>query len=70
MERTVIELNSHLASIYPSNFEITDTILSAWRRMLKSVGCTNVTPYKKSISNVRTLIILNIFLLSYIIDNH
>lgn len=53
---TVIELNSHLASIYSPHFEITDTILGAWRRMLKSVGCTNITPYKKNISNVRILI--------------
>ena len=42
---TVIEFTSHLASIYQPNVEITDVMLKAWRRMMKVVGCTNITPF-------------------------
>lgn len=44
---TIIEFTSHLASIYPEDYQITDKILGAWRRMMQYVGCTNITPYKK-----------------------
>jgi hypothetical protein len=49
---TIIEFTSHIASIYPKDFEITNTILGAWRSMMRYVGCTNITPYKKKESNV------------------
>ena len=51
-QTTIIEFTSHLASIYPVNYEITNTILGAWRTMMRYVGCTDITPYKKSESSV------------------
>ena len=49
---SIIEFSSHLASIYPTEYEITDDILRAWKRMMRYVGCTNITPYKKGESKV------------------
>ena len=37
----------HLKLLYPSDHEFTDQELRAWRKMMKSVGCMNITPYKK-----------------------
>jgi hypothetical protein len=51
-QTTIIEFTSQLASIYPVNYEITDTILGAWRTMMCYVGCTDITPYKKKESSV------------------
>ena len=51
-QTTIIEFTSQLASIYPVNYEITDTILGAWRTMMRYVGCTDITPYKKKESSV------------------
>lgn len=49
---TIIEFTSHISSIYPEDFEITDIILRSWRRMMHYVGCTNITPYEKDVSSV------------------
>ncbi|RHZ74795.1 hypothetical protein Glove_219g105 [Diversispora epigaea] len=49
---TIIEFSSHLASIYPADFEFTNTILGAWKSMMRYVGCTDITPYKKKESNL------------------
>ncbi|RHZ78587.1 hypothetical protein Glove_159g30 [Diversispora epigaea] len=43
----IIELITHLKSLYPSSHEFTDRELCAWRKMMKSVGCINIIPYKK-----------------------
>ena len=42
----------HLRSLYPPNHEFTDRELRAWRKMMRSVGCTDITPYKKQESKV------------------
>jgi hypothetical protein len=52
LSTNIIELTTHLATIYPPDFEITDIMLGAWKRMLRNVGCTNITPYEKNISKV------------------
>ncbi|CAB4401878.1 unnamed protein product [Rhizophagus irregularis] len=49
---TIIEFTSHLASIYPVNYEVTNVILGAWRAMMRYVGCTDITPYKKKESSL------------------
>ena len=41
-----------MLSIYPTEYEITDEILRAWERMMRYVGCTNITPYEKGESKV------------------
>jgi hypothetical protein len=51
-ESSIIELMSHLKPLYPPNYEFTDRELRAWRKMMKSVGCTNITPYEKEESKV------------------
>jgi hypothetical protein len=46
-ESNIIELMVHLKLLYPPDYKFTDRELRAWRAMMKSVGCTNITPYKK-----------------------
>ncbi|GES91818.1 hypothetical protein GLOIN_2v1535567 [Rhizophagus clarus] len=46
-ESNIIEFMMHLKPLYPLDYEFTDQELRAWRKMMKSVGCTNITPYKK-----------------------
>ncbi|CAB4384438.1 unnamed protein product [Rhizophagus irregularis] len=46
-ESNIIELMLHLKPLYPLDHEFTDRELRAWRKMMKNVGCTNITPYKK-----------------------
>jgi hypothetical protein len=45
---TIIELTSHLKKIYPSEHVFTDRELNAWRKMMKKVGCVEITPYKRN----------------------
>ncbi|RHZ44282.1 hypothetical protein Glove_744g11 [Diversispora epigaea] len=44
---SIIEFRIHLGLIYPSDHQLTERELSAWRTMIKSVGGTNITPFKK-----------------------
>ncbi|CAB4490494.1 unnamed protein product [Rhizophagus irregularis] len=46
-ESNIIEFMAHLKPLYPPNYEFNDRELRAWRLMMKSVGCTNIMPYKK-----------------------
>jgi hypothetical protein len=48
----IIEFMAHLKPLYPPNYEFNDRELRAWRKMMKSVGCTNITPYEKQKSKV------------------
>ena len=43
---------AHLKPLYPPNYEFTDWELRTWRRMMKSVSCTDITPYKRQESKV------------------
>nr|CAG8517254.1 7859_t:CDS:2 [Entrophospora candida] len=49
---TIIEFTSHLRSIYQPKVEITNVMWGAWRRMMKGVGCTNITPFGKDESDL------------------
>jgi hypothetical protein len=49
---TIIEFTSHISSIYSEESEVADIILRSWRRMMRYVGCTNITPYEKDVSRV------------------
>ena len=60
---TIIEFTSHLASIYPANYEFTNVVLSAWRGMMRHVGCTDITPYNKKESSVSILIIEDYYII-------
>jgi hypothetical protein len=52
-QTSIIEFTTHLKQIYPQNYQFSDRELSSWRRMMKNVGCTNITPHKKKESKVR-----------------
>ena len=43
---------THLKPLYPPNYEFTDWELCAWKKMMKSIGYTNIMPYKKEESKV------------------
>jgi hypothetical protein len=57
-QTNIIEFITHLQQIYPPNYQFSDRELSSWRRMMKIVGCTNITPYKKKESTVSKFSIL------------
>ncbi|EXX69092.1 hypothetical protein RirG_099080 [Rhizophagus irregularis DAOM 197198w] len=44
---TIIELRTKFKKLYPSNHDINDRELRAWKSILKNVGCTKVTPFNK-----------------------
>lgn len=48
----IIELRTSLEKIYPINYKLSERELQAWHTMLRSVGCTNVTPFGRDISQV------------------
>jgi hypothetical protein len=50
---SIIEFKTHLKTIYPSDYIFNDRELRAWRAMLRSVGCTNITPFKNDELKVR-----------------
>ena len=54
-ESNIIEFITHLKPLYPLNYEFNDRELRAWRKMMKSMSCTNITPYKKQKSKVSFL---------------
>jgi hypothetical protein len=51
-DSNIIELTSSLEKIYPSGHHFTARELRAWNAMLKSVGCTDITPFSNTISPV------------------
>ena len=61
-ESNIIELMVHLKPLYPPDYEFTDRELRAWRKMMKSVGCTNITPYKRQELKVIFFFELNDFI--------
>jgi hypothetical protein len=48
----VIELFSALEYIYPEEYQFKERELRAWKALLRSIGCTNITPFDKDISEV------------------
>jgi hypothetical protein len=49
---TIIEFTAHLKNIYPVDYVFTDREFRAWRAMMKKVGCTKISPYKRKESKV------------------
>jgi len=48
----IIELTVALGSIYPPDYKMGDRELRAWKQMMRIVGCINITPFSKDISQV------------------
>jgi len=48
----IVELQSELASIYPSNHIFNDREFRAWKALIKAAGGTNITPFDKKESKV------------------
>ncbi|CAG8454715.1 133_t:CDS:2 [Diversispora eburnea] len=48
----IIELTMALADIYPIDYKLGDREFRAWKQVIKIVGCTNITPFSKNISQV------------------
>ncbi|RHZ55862.1 hypothetical protein Glove_410g28 [Diversispora epigaea] len=48
----IIEFIITLAQIYPSDHQFTERELRVWRRIMKDVGCTNITPFSKDKSQL------------------
>jgi hypothetical protein len=44
---TIIELYSNLKQLYPTNYQLSERELNAWRIMLRSIGCHNITFLKQ-----------------------
>jgi hypothetical protein len=44
---TIIELYSDLKQSYPTNYQLSERELNAWRIMLRSIGCHNITFLKQ-----------------------
>jgi len=51
-EHNVIELGSELKLLYPPEHQFSDRELGAWLSMLRAAGCTNITPWSHSESEV------------------
>ncbi|CAB4408850.1 unnamed protein product [Rhizophagus irregularis] len=44
---SIIELYSALENIYPEEYQFRERELRAWKALLRSIGCTNITPFDK-----------------------
>ncbi|CAG8595961.1 9454_t:CDS:2 [Diversispora eburnea] len=49
---TIIQIPKSLQKIYPNNYQICEKELRAWKVMLKSCGCSDVTPFEKDVSDI------------------
>ncbi|CAB4468410.1 unnamed protein product [Rhizophagus irregularis] len=47
----IIELYSALENIYPEEYQFKEREFRAWKALLRSVGCTNITPFDKDKSD-------------------
>ena len=50
---TIIELHSNLKQLYPIDYKFSERELSAWRMMLRNIGCHDITPFSRQDSKVR-----------------
>ncbi len=50
---TIIELHSNLKQLYPTNYQLNERELNAWRTMLYHIGCHNITPFLRQESEIR-----------------
>lgn len=49
---TFIEIKSFIGDVYNDNHEISTRELRAWRIMFEAIGCKNITPFERDVSNV------------------
>ena len=67
---TIIEIKSFIRDFYNDNHEINMRELRAWRVMLEAIGCKNITPFERDVSDV-SIIIRNITLfIPYLITKY
>lgn len=59
-ENNIIELYTHLKSIYPVRHKFGNREIRVWQCMLKSAGCHNITPFTKEESKVRKYLLYKI----------
>ena len=57
-QSTIIELTAHIKSIYPEDYVFTDREFRAWKAMMRKVGCTEISPYKRIESKVNIFFIV------------
>ncbi len=53
---TIIEINSFISDVYNDNHEIGMRELRAWRAILEAIGCKNITPFERDVSDVSIII--------------
>ncbi|CAB4438535.1 unnamed protein product [Rhizophagus irregularis] len=49
---TIIEIKSFIRDFYNDNHEINMRELQAWRVMLEAIGCKNITPFERDVSDM------------------
>ncbi|GET57671.1 hypothetical protein GLOIN_2v1535567 [Rhizophagus irregularis DAOM 181602=DAOM 197198] len=49
---TIIEIKSFIRDFYNDNHEINMRELRAWRVMLEAIGCKNITPFERDVSDM------------------
>ncbi|CAB5395464.1 unnamed protein product [Rhizophagus irregularis] len=49
---TDVWTNLNILKNFDVNYEVTNVVLGAWRAMMRYVGCTDITPYKKKESSL------------------
>ncbi|CAJ0841457.1 4742_t:CDS:2, partial [Entrophospora sp. SA101] len=52
-KNSVIKITDALKNLYPENHVFGDREIQAWQAMLSHAGCTNITPFSKSVSSVK-----------------
>ncbi|CAJ0627836.1 10370_t:CDS:2, partial [Entrophospora sp. SA101] len=50
-KNSVIKITDALKNLYPENHVFGDREIQAWQAMLSHAGCTNITPFSKSVSS-------------------
>jgi hypothetical protein len=53
---TIIEIKSFICDVYNNNHEISTCELRVWRAMFEAIGCKNITPFEKDVSDVSIII--------------
>ncbi|CAB4429557.1 unnamed protein product [Rhizophagus irregularis] len=49
---TIIEIKSFICDVYNDNHEISMREFQAWRAMFEAIGCKNITPFERDISDM------------------
>ncbi|RIA84227.1 hypothetical protein C1645_784549, partial [Glomus cerebriforme] len=65
---TIIELYSNLKLLYPTNYQLSERELNAWRIMLRNIGCQNIT-FLKQESKTRLNALKQLYELGYLLEH-